>query len=581
MKTIIITIIRTVFALCLLATTSAALRAQSYNATLGQYALNPSTTGSYNHAIGYYSLYANTSGGYNNAIGAYALRNNTIGYHNNAFGYYALYSNTSGGYNTALGMYALYFNSTGSYNIGLGYQAGRYIANGSTANATASNSIFLGRDTKSLTAGQTNEVVIGYNATGNGSNSVTLGSDAITKTVLKGNVGIGTTAPLAKLHVNSGINSYAAILATSNEGNNLVVSSQTTQPTNVKVFSISHEFLDSNRNNGSINFYRGTSAAGGFLTFGSNGLERMRINTDGNVGIGTTTPTSKLDVNGNARILGDIWGSQVLTFQNNARFTVTRSNVPTLTASSFSMPYYGVAAPNVGGSADLWISGNGGIRMFTNGNPNPLVNILSNGNVGIGTTTPNAKLDVNGNIRAVGEVTSSRNNVDIGGALIVENPAKTGAGQASSWNIYNMGGIYGNSLQFWAYDNVGCVSGGLCAPRLVIMDNGNVGIGTSNPQYMLDVKGKIRGTEIRVEPHGAFPDFVFKENYNLRSLKDIQSFINENGHLPEIPTAGEVEENGINIAEMQAKLLQKIEELTLYIIQQGEKIEELENKLNK
>ena len=73
-----------------------------------------------------------------------------------------------------------------------------------------------------------------------------------------GNVGIGTNNPLAKLHINSGANNpYAAILATSAEGNNLVVSSHNTQPVNVKVFSITHEYSNSNRNNGSINFYRG------------------------------------------------------------------------------------------------------------------------------------------------------------------------------------------------------------------------------------------------------------------------------------------------------------------------------------
>jgi hypothetical protein len=106
-----------------------------------------------------------------------------------------------------------------------------------------------------------------------------------------GKIGIGTNLPLAKLHVNSGPNnSYAAILATSNDGNNLVVSSYDTQPANCKVFQISHEYSNSsaNRNNGYIAFYRGSDVSGGFLDLGTNGISRLFINSDGNIGIGTS-----------------------------------------------------------------------------------------------------------------------------------------------------------------------------------------------------------------------------------------------------------------------------------------------------
>lgn len=104
----------------------------------------------------------------------------------------------------------------------------------------------------------------------------------------------------------------------------------------------------------------------------------------------------------------------------------------------------------------------------------------SNGLVGIGTTAPGETLDVAGPIRTM--VSG-----DVGGTLFLQNPAKTTNGTASSWRIYNMTGSYGNSLQFWAYDNVGCVSGGLCASRFTVTDSGNVGLGIFSPADKLHV----------------------------------------------------------------------------------------------
>ncbi|MEA4935440.1 MAG: hypothetical protein VB102_02240 [Paludibacter sp.] len=148
---------------------------QNENYAQGTNALNSNTNGSYNIALGYNALYSNTSGSYNYSIGMNALR-----------------SNTTGEDNAVLGRGALYGNTTGSYNIGIGYSAGRYIAGGSTENMTSVNSIFIGRGTKALGNSQTNQIVIGYNAIGNGSNSITIGNDEIAKTILKGKIGIGT-----------------------------------------------------------------------------------------------------------------------------------------------------------------------------------------------------------------------------------------------------------------------------------------------------------------------------------------------------------------------------------------------------
>ncbi|WP_461639625.1 hypothetical protein [Labilibaculum euxinus] len=112
---------------------------------------------------------------------------------------------------------------------------------------------------------------------------------------------------------------------------------------------------------------------------------------------------------------------------------------------------------------------------------------------------------------------------------------------------------------------------------------GHLGILTPASDYPLDVNGTIRAKEIKVEANWA--DFVFKEDYSLRNLTEVEEFIIENGHLPDIPSEKEVESEGVLLGEMNSKLLQKIEELTLYVIemhrtieQQNGRIKELENK---
>ena len=107
-----------------------------------------------------------------------------------------------------------------------------------------------------------------------------------------------------------------------------------------------------------------------------------------------------------------------------------------------------------------------------------------------------------------------------------------------------------------------------------------IGIGTNNPKYNLDVNGTIRANEIIVN-NVTGADFVFENSYKLRPLSEVQSFIQKNQHLPEIPSAAEMQEKGVNMTELQIQLLQKVEELTLYIIQQDQRIKELESQLAK
>lgn len=105
-------------------------------------------------------------------------------------------------------------------------------------------------------------------------------------------------------------------------------------------------------------------------------------------------------------------------------------------------------------------------------------------------------------------------------------------------------------------------------------NNGNVGIGITNPSTdKLAVNGNIRAKEVKVEIAN-WPDYVFDKGYNLPSLKEIKNHIQEKGHLPKIPSAAEMEQNGVELGEMNKLLLEKIEELTLYILKQQEEIEE-------
>ena len=265
----------------------------SSNSAMGVNALYNNTTGFSNSAMGVNALYSNTTGYNNTASGVSALYSNTTGYNNTASGVNALYNNTTGANNTASGVNALYSNTTGGSNTANGFQAGRYIANGTTALTITNNSMYLGYNTKALADNNTNETVIGYNAIGSGSNTVTLGGSAVTSTIIPyGNVGIGTSSPAAKLDIAGATNTTQLLLTFpgTNTANNY------------------QEILFSNENVAvarsgirSVQSYTGAYGASlAFLTENSANsyAERMRIDSSGNVGIGTNSPEVKVEVYG-------------------------------------------------------------------------------------------------------------------------------------------------------------------------------------------------------------------------------------------------------------------------------------------
>lgn len=114
--------------------------------------------------------------------------------------------------------------------------------------------------------------------------------------------------------------------------------------------------------------------------------------------------------------------------------------------------------------------------------------------------------------------------------------------------------------------------------HLYVAHNGRVGIGTSAPKETLSVNGKIRAHEVKVETTN-WPDYVFADGYQLPSLKETAKFIEENKHLPGVPKAAEIEENGLSLGEMNRILMQKVEELTLHLIHKDNEMSIIKDEL--
>jgi hypothetical protein len=162
-----------------------------FNTALGSFTLKSNVGGASNTAIGYQALSANTSGGSNTATGQNSLPSNTTGTYNVAYGVQSLEQSTSANQNTAIGVAAIDRNTTGSSNAVLGAFAGRYISDGATYNTIINNSVLIGAETKPNADSESNQIVIGYQAKGNGSNTIQLGNTSITNVKTSGTLTAG------------------------------------------------------------------------------------------------------------------------------------------------------------------------------------------------------------------------------------------------------------------------------------------------------------------------------------------------------------------------------------------------------
>ncbi|MBD2768524.1 hypothetical protein IC235_11555 [Hymenobacter sp. BT664] len=284
-------------------------------------------------------------------------------------------------------------------------------------------------------------------------------------------------------------------------------------------------------------------------------------NTTGSVGIGISSPTvpyQKLHVDGSIHISleNSIGFNQADNFSYNGR------NI-----GHYSLGWYTEA-----GAAVANLSGSAGIRFFTNAAERMFV--TSNGNVGIGTPTPLGRLDINpGGWNNIPKI--SFNQVDDNPSIRLYRP--TGSivgGNLTSWVWWIENDAFGTlSFKTGGHALAGSES---VAAKISFDRNGNVGINTSDTKgYKLGVNGSAIATSMTVKLNANWPDFVFAETYGLRSLSEVESYIKANAHLPEVPSAAQVGKDGINLGEMDATLLKKIEELTLYLIEQDKQLQEL------
>ena len=379
-----------------------------------------------------------------------------------------------------------------------------------------------------------------------------------------GKVGVGTTTPKEKLEVNGsaiiqnrlgvGTSPYNGKFSVSNSSDNIAFNCYSHKNSTSSLYGIySTTYNYSGPVYGIYSSVIGVTGKkwAGYFTGGDVTV------TNGNLGAGVESPLGILHVRGTG---DNAW----VYFGSNAGFTKPKPKIN-----------YGLAFTyNLSGSeGENIISYSGGPRLeFTKWDGSNLVTemTLKTGSLGIGTKDPKSKLDVQGEINMLGRI-----------GMSINDASQCFTYDSKSMGHYSLGWLQesqctnsGPSLLMSGYGGVKLFTTG--QQRFAITANGKVGIGLANPDVslssapadeMLTVNGTIHAKEVRVDLTGSLADYVFSPTYSLRPLTEVEAFVKENQHLPEIPSAAEVKEKGLSMGEMQNKLLQKIEELTLYVIE--------------
>jgi hypothetical protein len=398
------------------------------------------------------------------------------------------------------------------------------------------------------------------------------------------NVGVGTNAPAAKLHVVSGTDLVALF---DNGGSPNAYLNLRAGSAYDAVGEIS--FQRNGPNNG--HWYYGGNAAG-YHIWRSNGYTiRMLLDHLGNLGIGTTTPSARLEVAGGSGASG-----VQSYFSVQAGYSAPSAGNIAFAGGTKLVLWNDVTTPQklsigMDANADMWFNNAGGQAdagfTFYTGNggsvaPAAQLKITKAGNVGIGSVNPIDRLQITnaGDVRVVLMPNGGANNRE---SLIdywstFDNyVADTAPRRVARVQAGFSGAQWGT--EYMAF-GVGGAGDAATPPteRMRIDGAGNVGIGTSNPTQKLSVNGTVRAKEVIVDT--GWSDFVFDESYQRSALSEVEQQIKAEKHLPGIPSANEVAEHGISVGEMQAKLLAKIEELTLHVIAQQKLLAEQSRKLS-